>query len=81
MLTNLMCCPFCGDIPHQLKIGEKSYIECVNDNCLIRPLTRAYHNADYAVEVWNTRKSGESNKSSKRQKAAPIVEQIYTEHI
>ena len=51
--TALLCCPFCGGVPHKRVIHDVVYAKCINTDCHLGRV-RGYL---FTKTKWNTRAS------------------------
>ena len=57
-MDELKQCPFCGEKPQVQEgyIGLPCFwVECMNENCTVRPHTQQYFRVLPAIEAWNWR--------------------------
>lgn len=56
---NPAICPFCGQRPEYSRyiLGNAPAYDlgCVNEECHVRPMLRAFRRISHAVDVWNSR--------------------------
>lgn len=55
-LPKIRDCPFCGSAAQLSQFGEIMRIDCINEDCHIKPGTRAgSKNQRQVIEMWNWR--------------------------
>lgn len=58
-MNTIKICPFCGNLPRLLQIGEDWKVECISEECTALPSTYFYDTKEEAIEAWNRRASDE----------------------